>query len=350
MGWNENLTPLNYVLAGLYPSLEDSHRIVDEAGIPRAFVPWRARAIDNWHEILYEADNRGQVIDVIRAALKQYPDNPALVKAAKGEAVEFREPVLSRARWKAELPEDTAEKIMGERNTLLPISFLEVGLERARSVARVVLEDGTGSGFLTRENIFVTNHHVLGSEAEARAATVQFNYQQNARGLDLTPANFRLDPAAGFQTSREEDWTLVKVEGDVSAWGAIELKPVKIKNLDVVNIIQHPGGGRKQLALYHNLVTYHDDDLIQYLTDTLPGSSGSPVFDSDWNVVALHHEGGWLDEPGSKSRVYRNEGININRVIDGLAGSGMTKKRPAARGGRKVAGKAAGKAPARKRR
>jgi V8-like Glu-specific endopeptidase len=57
---------------------------------------------------------------------------------------------------------------------------------------------------------------------------------------------------------------------------------------------------------------------VQYLTDTEPGSSGSPVFDSQWRLVALHHSGGWLPEPGRETKFYRNEGININRVIDGL--------------------------------
>jgi V8-like Glu-specific endopeptidase len=62
------------------------------------------------------------------------------------------------------------------------------------------------------------------------------------------------------------------------------------------------------------------DRRIHYLTDTLPGSSGSPVFDQRWRVVALHHSGGWLREPGSESkRAYlRNEGILIDAVIDGL--------------------------------
>jgi V8-like Glu-specific endopeptidase len=59
---------------------------------------------------------------------------------------------------------------------------------------------------------------------------------------------------------------------------------------------------------------------LQYLTDTLPGSSGSPVFDRDWNVVALHHSGGWLAEPGSSDKTtdYRNEGILIDVIMAGI--------------------------------
>ena len=66
-------------------------------------------------------------------------------------------------------------------------------------------------------------------------------------------------------------------------------------------------------------MAYVGEGRVQYLTDTLPGSSGSPVFDEQWNVVALHHSGGWLAEPNSASKTtyYRNEGISIDRVIAG---------------------------------
>jgi len=94
-----------------------------------------------------------------------------------------------------------------------------------------------------------------------------------------------------------------------------------VKVNDYVNIIQHPGGLPKQIALYHNIVTFVGGARVQYLTDTLPGSSGSPVFDSRWRVVALHHSGGYLTEPGSdRKRVFfRNEGIHINAILRGLA-------------------------------
>jgi V8-like Glu-specific endopeptidase len=90
-----------------------------------------------------------------------------------------------------------------------------------------------------------------------------------------------------------------------------------------VNIIQHPGGGPKQIGLYHNTVAYVGEGRVQYLTDTLPGSSGAPVFDGSWNVVALHHSGGMLREPGTKNVVYRNEGIAVNTVIDDLRNAGI---------------------------
>lgn len=326
MAWNETLTALNYVLAGLYPFPSDSHRIVQEAGIPPQFVAFKAKAIDTWYEILRAANNRGKVIEVVRAALKEHPENPVLLQAEKGEIKQVRAPAVGKELpWKGDLSADTVEKIMGSQSTFLPVSFLETGVQRARAVAKVQFGDGeSGSGFLLRDNVFVTNHHVIPDPGRAAAAELLFNYQKSAAGLDLTPSSFRLDPDRGFATSDEHDWTLVRVSGDANAeWGAIKIKEVDVSVTERVNIIQHPSGGPKQIAIYHNVVAYAGPDRIQYLTDTLPGSSGSPVFDSKWQVVALHRSGGWIPEPGTKNHVFRNEGVNINRVMQGLRAAGL---------------------------
>lgn len=326
MAWNETLTALNYVLAGLYPIPGDSHRIVQEAGIPPQFVAFKAKAIDTWYEILRAANNRGKVIEVVRAALKEHPENPVLLQAEKGEIKQVRAPAVGKELpWKGDLSADTVEKIMGSQSTFLPVSFLETGVQRARAVAKVQFGDGeSGSGFLLRDNVFVTNHHVIPDPGRAAAAELLFNYQKSAAGLDLTPSSFRLDPDRGFATSDEHDWTLVRVSGDANAeWGAIKIKEVDVSVTERVNIIQHPSGGPKQIAIYHNVVAYAGPDRIQYLTDTLPGSSGSPVFDSKWQVVALHRSGGWIPEPGTKNHVFRNEGVNINRVVQGLRAAGL---------------------------
>jgi hypothetical protein len=79
----------------------------------------------------------------------------------------------------------------------------------------------------------------------------------------------------------------------------------------------------KQVALYHNVVAYSDGCRVQYLTDTLPGSSGSPVFDTRWRIVALRHSGGWIPEPGSKQVFFRNEGIHFRALRQGLKESGF---------------------------
>ena len=52
---------------------------------------------------------------------------------------------------------------------------------------------------------------------------------------------------------------------------------------------------------------------IRYTADTEGGSSGSPVFNNQWNLVALHHAG-WSGSDGSAT----NEGIRIASIVDFL--------------------------------
>ena len=90
-----------------------------------------------------------------------------------------------------------------------------------------------------------------------------------------------------------------------------------------MNIIQHPNGLPKQISVYSNVVVFAGSDRLQYLTDTEPGSSGAPVLDRHWNVVAVHHSGGWLPEPSATDptrQFYRNEGILLRPIVAGLAG------------------------------
>ena len=85
-----------------------------------------------------------------------------------------------------------------------------------------------------------------------------------------------------------------------------------------MNIIQHPGGLPKQISFQNNFVQYADATKVQYLTSTLNGSSGSPVFNDKWEVIAVHHAGGELPEPGTELRYLRNEGIAIGTILDNL--------------------------------
>ncbi|WP_441291252.1 trypsin-like peptidase domain-containing protein [Sorangium sp. KYC3313] len=309
-------------LARKYPTVDEARAFVDKVGLNPIRISFSSRADLTWFSILEEASKQGErwVRAILDLALEEYPDDDGLLCLRSGSAPRYAEgPDIASLGWRGRGGQ-SYEKLIGKQSSLVPVSFLEVGMARARAVARVKCDDGTlGTGFLVTGDLLVTNHHVLGSREAAAATTVQFNYQKTADGRDGQVEELRLEPEALFLTSMKDDYTIVKVSGEPSArWGVIELQASRIHAEDRVNVIQHPGGEQKQLSFFHNLVVFVGEGRVQYLTDTLPGSSGSPVFDKDWKLVALHHSGGWLVEPGSRERFYRNEGILVDRLIDAL--------------------------------
>lgn len=324
MAWTPYLTELSEILADLYEPEDEARRVLRVAGLRTANFRFSGDARTMWHNILYRANNNEEVPLIVDIARREHPNQGRLAQIGPDLV---QGPDIANTIWRGDSNvTEQLEKIIGKQSTLLPITFLEIGLDKARSVVRVERGDGSsGSGFLTDTNLLITNNHVIANPKEARNTTVQFNYQKTAKGLFQPIAEFQLDPDSGFATSIEHDWTAVRFRGDpCKEWGSIPLQKMNPQKQDRVIIIQHPGGGTKQIALYHNLVVYVGNHRIQYLTDTTPGSSGSPVFDSDWNLVALHHSGGWITEPGSKKEYYRNEGIHINTVIDGLTAEKLT--------------------------
>ena len=318
---NGSISKLNEILANLYPRDNDARRMATKAGLRTAYIEFDNKAINTWFNILQYAKSQRSVDNVIAGALEENPDDESLKRAKERTPP----PVVKGPEatdWSGPSATATLEKLMGPKSTLVPITYLEVGLLRARSVVRVKRADGSsGSGFIIDDNTLITNNHVLPNAAAASSSIIQFNYQQTSGGLNAPVEEARLLPDT-FRTSTADDWSAVKVEGEApSRWGILTLTRSSVKAGDHVNIIQHPGGGPKQISLFANIVVFVGGGRVQYLTDTLPGSSGSPVFDAQWNVIALHHSGGWLTEPNaaSKSTYYRNEGISIDRVIEGLS-------------------------------
>jgi len=322
MPYDDTKRAFREALARKYPTINQARRFVEDVGLDPIRINFETRADETWFSILDESRKMGPrwLRAVLDLALEEYPGDEGLQRLRDGVPVHYAEgPDIASLPWHGRGGQ-TSERILGGQSTLVPVSFLHSGLRCARAVARLQVADGSlGTGFLTPGDLLVTNHHVLGDRNAAASATVRFNYQKTAEGRDAQSEELRLDPSAFFATSKMDDCTIVKVEGEPSArWGAIELQATPIQVGDRVNIIQHPGGDQKQLSFFHNLVVYVGQGRVQYLTDTLPGSSGSPVFDKDWRLVALHHSGGWIPEPGSKDHFFRNEGISVDRVIDVL--------------------------------
>ncbi|MEL7106276.1 MAG: endonuclease [Pseudomonadota bacterium] len=237
-----------------------------------------------------------------------------------------------------------------DQNELMGVSFFEGGRNAARAVGRIVVRDaagrikGYGTGFMISSQLLMTNNHVLGNAGVSSYASVEFDYALDSNGQTMTPRRFQLDPALFFVTNAPLDFTIVGVEeenqeGDkVSDRGWLHLIANSGKAIagEPINIIQHPGGERQQIAIRENKVVGPDGDFLIYTTDTKRGSSGSPCCNDQWQLAALHHagvpdedaSGNWLlmdgsiyrpgiDDPESVNWV-ANEGVRISRIVSHL--------------------------------
>ncbi|MCY7330145.1 MAG: serine protease, partial [Saprospiraceae bacterium] len=229
-----------------------------------------------------------------------------------------------------EVPEsENLEKIIGKQSNLLKINWLEKALQASKAVCRVVCaNEDMGTGFLTKEGYIFTNQHVIPSADIAKTTQVEFNYELDTAGKVRARTIYQLD-ASDFTASPSDqlDFARVRVidrpDAPLNQWGFVEFDPETILSVgDAVTIIQHPNGEDKQIALSANEVISIWDQYIFYTTDTDLGSSGSPVFNQDWRVVAIHHagktDGGGLKINARGDRRPANQGILFRNIFGSL--------------------------------
>jgi endonuclease G len=266
------------------------------------------------------------------------------------------------------------ERIIGESN-LLPVHFLTEGAGLQGAVAKVVVSPPgwSGTGFLVSQSLFMTNNHVIRNTTDAGNARMKFNFQYDHNGNDLPVDEYRAEPTSFFHTNPSLDYTLVRLmpkptaaiasrEGQIrdvttafppepimlqrmiaeellepvispvvppirrlptwwlghagAKWGFIPLRPtVAYAAGQRLNVLQHPSGRRKEVALQANTVSHIFANHVRYTTDTEPGSSGSPVLNNAWDLVALHHAAGSQDGAGNW---VDNEGVRVDRIVADL--------------------------------
>jgi endonuclease G len=252
------------------------------------------------------------------------------------------------------------ERVMGQ-NDMVSVAYLELAMAAARSVCRVRLRTlngrtvGYGTGFMVSPTLLLTNHHVLPDVETARLAQAEFDLQDDCEGLALEPRLFTLDPTRFFEADKSLDWALVAlapqsndgVELTEFGWLPLIGATGKAANGEFLNIIQHPEGGPKQLALRENRLVDKLEKYLHYESDTARGSSGAPVFNDQWEVVALHHAAypnikdgkimsvdgqPWTDAMGEDKVAWSgNEGVRasvlvsaLGQVLKGLSGERRT--------------------------
>ncbi|MBK9384671.1 MAG: DNA/RNA non-specific endonuclease [Planctomycetes bacterium] len=227
-----------------------------------------------------------------------------------------------------------AERIWGDTIDFVGVAFLERGAAAARAVGRIVYRDGrpSGTGFLVGEGLLLTNNHVIGSPEEAEAMLFELDHELDASGLARQATRFELAPRELFLTddTNDLDYSLVALgarlsgSGELASYGRCALSAARDKHAlgEVANLVQHPAGRLKEVVLRENRLVSRLQHVLHYAADTQPGSSGSPVFNNQWEVIALHHWGGpWrqvADDDGKKVPTFVNEGIRISAIVSEL--------------------------------
>lgn len=239
-------------------------------------------------------------------------------------AVRLRSRTLARNGLLARDEPDRAElsyELVIEKSNLVPAWFLARGAECARAIAKVrasgVAHDGirgtwSGTGFLVSPHILLTNWHVLNTNEVAAHASAQFGYEYDAAGQLREGATFALNPKRLFLANRELDFAFAWVDGDPGAhFSSLTLarNAFAVVVDECVNIVQHPSGRPKELALQENTVRQVAAEVIRYTTDTERGSSGACVFNNRWLPVALHHASQRQDDGTTL-----NEGIRLAAI------------------------------------
>lgn len=258
---------------------------------------------------------RSELLDDLKAQF-QIPEVPTGMPLPVDTAAVIGPPV----KWDSETEQLELQGWFAPEPQWLDIALLMKAADRARSVCRVevgVVDKGTG--VLIGRDLVLTSYHVMGQSLEAKPEIVSANAQNTVLRFGAFTAE---GPAAAGQEVRLHkeqpiaasstlyDFALLRTDDAISAAADVKpcadlgITPVKMNSLYV---LQHPDGGPMKVALNNNGVTWVDSGLvtIRYTTKAAGGSSGSPCFDADWKLVALHHAG-----KGSKG-----EGILIKFIF-----------------------------------
>lgn len=313
-------------------------------------------------DLLSTSEREGWTVDLIREGYQFNPRNPELLKVYQkyGFAPAVSAQESGTARPDVRTITDGLEKTIKDR---LPAFDFAVFREKMAvvegQVCRIELGgNAAGTGFLVGPDAVLTNYHVLRPVLEGTATaakvTCRFDYKVLADGsrvegvaVGLHPTDWRLDasPCSPAELTRnpdapppkpdELDYALVRLArrvGDEPAapkggtesprrgWLTLPLvAPAFVPKMPLM-IVQYPDGKPLKLAVDTDSVigVNAGGTRVRYATNTDPGSSGSPVFDLDWNLVALHH----LGDPAYDHPPAYNQGVPIDKVRARIATQG----------------------------
>ena len=298
--------------------------------------------VDILFNVLDDANRLGWVDDLVKQAAEE---NPSDVELYEFSLTHFGRGVTGGTR-------DNLEKIVTQSNQFLDILTVLGRLGTIyRQVCRISFADGAkpqGTGFLVGPSTVLTNYHVMEpvikGSVPASEVRAQFDYATLTNGkidngtrvqlakewlIDSSPYNqMDVDGQGPAPTLEQLDFAVIRLKramgnqaiGEKStaqsptrSW--IDLSahaPVPAKDT-AIHIVQHPNGETMKLATDTKSVIGANatGSRLRHRTNTQGGSSGSPTFNADFDLVALHNGG----DPVSVTAKF-NQGVPIAPILE----------------------------------
>lgn len=213
------------------------------------------------------------------------------------------------------------ERITGDMDEIVSIEFLEAGLIAKRPVGKLRNDQNVfGTGFLVGHGIMLTAAHCVPTSADASEFEFVLDDEGSALGAPLKHQIYRLNPERFHLIDPDLDIALFAVSDFTGLNPPIDSYGWHVLHADEdifppqpVSIIQHPKGKPKQLVVHNSRFIEKGGSTVPsgvaycwYTGDTQGGSSGAPVFDLRWQVVAMHHAA--IPETNDKGEILGRDG------------------------------------------
>lgn len=270
---------------------------------------------DNLSEIVFktieQAEAGGWLAALIDGSAEAAPETPLAHLS-----VDLLAPLKS-----AGMQAGSLERVIHDR---APFVHVEVMIDFfKRTIRRVCLLECAGApqgtAFLVGPDVLMTCHHVVKPflQPGLPALDARFDYHAGPDGKSVGAGTLRklvsVVPLAsapwspadiGLSTAEPEpedlDFALLKLDspvgnevlnGEKRGWVRMVSPSPVIATRDIVWIVQHPDGEPLRLTVDAVLRVNDSRTRVYYAANTKGGSSGSPCFDSNRSLVAMHHQG-----------------------------------------------------------
>jgi len=226
------------------------------------------------------------------------------------------------------IPQDVEELLTGS-SAEEQLAWIATWTLMASRVCRMTFGDMVATGFLIGPDLVLTNDHNVNILKVDRdfANHVRFTFDYHEESPELpgagvsyslaadwlidssppSPADEQPEPKTSEASRHELDYAVVRLDGAPAAdivdgrqRGVIELpsEPYVFTQGEPLIIVQHTFEEPLRTTLdRHGILSVNEGNTrVTYRTSTRDGASGSPCFNRDWRLVALHHGGslgGW---------------------------------------------------------